>query len=238
MKALFHERIYFTSCEAVNSESVLLEVIASSLNLSLGSKDMLNNITRSIREASKPVLLTLDNFETCWFSDRRYEIHQVLKHLAALNNLILLVTMRGNEEPPEIRWERLSELGVLSTDDASKLFMDITEKETLPDHLVDELFQALDCLPLAITLLAQLARQGETIQTLHRRWSVQKTGLLSTGNERHYNLDASIKLSLESAPMKEDLCTARLLRVLSYLPDGISSGSLESLGLFSVKEVY
>jgi tetratricopeptide (TPR) repeat protein len=38
--------------------------------------------------------------------------------------------------------------------------------------------------------------------------------------------------------MKGDPSAARLLRILSYLPDGISSGSLENLSLFSVKEVY
>src|ERR1700754_898690 len=125
VKALFHEHIHFASCEAANSESVLIEVLASSLNLSPGLKDALTGIIQSIREASRPILLILDNFETCWFSDRRYEIHQVLKHLATLNNLTLLVTMRGNEEPPDIRWERLPELGVLSIDDARKLFIDI-----------------------------------------------------------------------------------------------------------------
>jgi hypothetical protein len=66
-----------------------------------------------------------------------------------------------------------------------------------------------------------------------------ETGLLSNEIDgRHYNLDVSIKISLESPPMKRDRSAGILLRVLSYLPDGIPPGSLENLGLFSVKEAY
>jgi tetratricopeptide (TPR) repeat protein len=244
IKALFTDRIYFASCEAVSSETLLVEAIASSLSLGEVPGDMLSKIISFIRSASCPVFLVLDNFETCWSSDRRREIHLVLKHLATLDNLTLLLTMRVRDEPPEIRWERLPELTVLKLEDARKLFLDIAEIKLPLDPpvgtLVDELLQAQDCLPLAVTLLAQLVRQGESIPTLHRRWQLQKTGLLTIGKDnRHYSLDASVKLSLDSTPMKNDEIAKRLLRILSYLPDGLPAGSLEELtSLFSILEVY
>jgi hypothetical protein len=237
IKALFSEHIYFSSCEAANSESLLLRVIASSFNLEQ-AKDVLGSVLLFIREAGHPIFLILDNFETCWSSDRRYEVHAVLKHLVALANLTLLLTMRGKDHP-EIRWERVPELGVLTLTDAQKLFANIAGLDLPLDPLLDELLQDLDCLPLAVTLLAQLARHGESIETLRRRWTVERTTLLSNGNEdRHYSLDASIKISLSSSTMKNDQHALRLLQVLSYLPDGVPSGSLEKLGLFSLKEVY
>jgi predicted ATPase len=173
IKALYAEHIYFTSCEAAVSESLLLKAIASSFNLK-HAKNIMNSVLLFIREASSPVFLILDNFETCWFSDHRYEIHQVLKQLAALRNLTLLLTMRGGVHPSEIKWERVPELNVLALSDAQKLFVDIAGLDLPLDPLGDELLQALDCLPLAVTLLAQLVRQGESIKALHRRWMVQK----------------------------------------------------------------
>jgi len=216
VKALFSKHIYFASCESAISESIFLEVMASSFGIKSSSKDVLNDIVQFIQEASSPVFLILDNFETCWLGDQRFEIHQILKQLVALENLTLLLTMRGKDHPPEIRWEKLPDLPMLSLDDARRLFVDITESESPLNALVDDLLRALDCLPLAVTLLAQLVRQGEDIETLHRRWTVQKTSLLNIGDDdRHYSLDKSIKLSLESPPMKKDLCADRLLRVLS-----------------------
>lgn len=241
VNVLFSEQQYFVSCETAITEALLLEAIASSLGIQAGSNDLLGVVVGFFKKVSSPLLLVLDNFETCWFSEQRREIHQVLKQLVNLGHLTLLLTMRGNHEPPEIRWERLPELPVLSLPDARKLLADIAEKDFPFDTRVDELLQALDCLPLAVALLAQLVRQGESIETLHRRWTFQKTELLtiSPGNaDRLFSLDASIKLSLDSAPMETDPNAKRLLRVLSYLPNGVPSGSLERLGFLSVKKAY
>jgi len=244
IKSLFMDRIHFASCEAAASESLLLEAIASCLGLSKGSNDILSRITESLQGSFRPVFLVLDNFETCWFSDRQFGTLQVLKRLADLRNLTLLLTMRGRDEPPEIRWKEVPELGTFTLENARELFIKIAGWRPVMassvDKQVNELLQELDCLPLAVTLLAQLSERGESIQRLHHLWTQQKTGLLNLGREdRHHSLDVSIRLSLELGPMRADEYAPRLLRIVAYLPDGIPAGTVEGLtSLFSAQEAY
>lgn len=152
--------------------------------------------------------------------------------------------MRGDDHPLGIKWDQMSRLEVLELEDARSAFKDMTGLHSEANAPLDELLTDLGCLPLAITLLARLARQGESISALHRRWKAQRTGLLSgnvlsrSPSDRHYDLDYSIKLSIDSSPMKNDDHALRLLGILACLPEGISADSMDKLGIFPINDIY
>lgn len=76
-------------------------------------------------------------------------------------------------------------------------------------------------LPLAITLLAQMA-QVDPLAELLRRWREEATSMLTRiRGSRLSCLDTSISLSLNSDRVKNAPETLRLLSVLSVLPAGL-----------------
>ena len=121
------------------------------------------------------MLIVLDNFESPWEAQRQ-QVEDVLGRLAALDNLTLVITMRGTERPRNIKWNELldckhRELSTLDRYSARSLFLEISKHDGYsaggdsddPDEL-DTLIDACDYIPLPITLMAQLVEDGsETV---------------------------------------------------------------------------
>ena len=86
-----------------------------------------------------------------------------------------------------------------------------------------QLLRAVDCMPLPVSLLAQLAQQGNPPSQLLLEWGKSKSRLLRTEtNGREYNVEVSIKISLDFLPHPEvDAEPLQLLSVCSQLADGI-----------------
>ncbi|KAJ7185149.1 hypothetical protein GGX14DRAFT_409305 [Mycena pura] len=76
-----------------------------------------------------------------------------------------------------------------------------------------------DNLPLAVDLMAHLV-DSEGCEPVLGRWETEKTSILSDGNDRRSNLDASITVSLSSPRMTSG--AKDLLSLLAILPDGLS----------------
>lgn len=172
-------------------------------------------------------ILVLDNFETPWENlETRSEIESMLARLAAIKTLTLLVTMRGSERPIGTAWTRpfVSPLAPLNKDAARLTFVTISDVSN-DDPSLEMLLEALDNLPLAITLMANLA-QSETPQVLLRRWDSEYTTMLSCGSDSQRSLETSIKISLNGPRMKHP-DAANLLRILALLPQG--SKNLEDI---------
>ncbi|KAJ7898707.1 hypothetical protein B0H14DRAFT_2557196 [Mycena olivaceomarginata] len=92
--------------------------------------------------------------------------------------------------------------------------------------LTDVLHVALiftDNMPLAVDLIAHLV-DYEGPSSVLNRWEAEKTSLLSAGDDRKSNLDASIRLSLSSPRITTG--ARKLLSLLSILPDGLSDVEL------------
>jgi hypothetical protein len=102
--------------------------------------------------------------------------------------------MRGAERPAKVHWTHPFPL---SNDAAQQTFMDITDESQVTEEM-ERLLQITDNMPLAVDLIAHMADYEGCSNTLIR-WEVEKTSLLSIGNDRKSNLDASISLSLSSA---------------------------------------
>ncbi|KAH7099941.1 hypothetical protein BKA62DRAFT_772066 [Auriculariales sp. MPI-PUGE-AT-0066] len=155
-----------------------------------------------------------DNLETLWFSNNgaaQKDTERFLQRLADVQSLTLIVTSRGSVTPSGIEWtnDQSAELQAISLNAARETFEQIAGRPSLATELeaLDKLLTGVDCMPLAVTLLAQLARQKNSPSQLLQRWHHSKTA-------------SSISLDLLSA-MTGGTESGQLLSICAHLPDGL-----------------
>ena len=234
------ERI-FVSCEAATSFELLLGEIAGALSIPVSdvTDDLFKAIIRRLQEG--PCFVVLDNLETPWDPPQtRSEIEMLLTQITALPTVTLIITMRGAQKPAGTRWlDILPPLQPLNLDSAIAIFQAIVNKTD--KHAID-LIRAVDCVPLAVTLIANLAAvDGETTEALWLRWQEESTAMVESGQDRLTSLETSIQLSLTSPRMQRDPSALSLLSAFSLLPDGISLDTIRVCeqglpGIASVKK--
>src|SRR6201996_7570694 len=232
MDILFRQERYFVRCEAAETASLLLVAIASSLDVDLSQGNALKLVIGALNARSSPILLLLDNAETCWYSSHREHIRTILQHISAMRHITLIMTMRGTELPNVASWNTLEPLQSLTLEAARETFLAIA-REQQAGHALDQLLGEVDCIPLAVALLARISQASNDNPTdLRKAWLREHTELLKLGSIREDNLEVSIKLSLESQPMKESPLALRLLGIISYLPDGAPTTNMCELTEF------
>ncbi|TDL14679.1 hypothetical protein BD410DRAFT_757040, partial [Rickenella mellea] len=151
-------------------------------------------------------LLVLDNFETVWDSDQQ-NIHKLLKLLDSYKKLTIIITMRGFIKPgaSSISWTQpaLEPLQVLTMDTAKQAYKAITP--TNDDIGLENLVESVECLPLAIVLLAHLGQMNITPSELLKLWLKEQTTLLSRNNGNKSDcLETSMSLSVQSPLMQQN----------------------------------
>ena len=224
----FGDSRYLVPCESLTSRDALLVALANSLSLLqpgttvdsylVGLKPRVLSALRS-----EECILCLDNFESPWdqpgSSKKAVEI--LLADITALSSVTVLITMRGAERPKETVWTRpmLRPLTNFPRDAAKRTWECLAG--TSCDDWAEKLIDAVDCLPLAVTLLCDLA-EVSTAETLWKRWQRENIALLEKEKgDKLASLEFSIGLSLESGRMAADCSSKRLLGILSLLPDGM-----------------
>jgi tetratricopeptide (TPR) repeat protein len=237
-----YENRYFLSCEAMADVDALLLGICNMLDIKATPSTMLASIRRRLETCT--TLLCLDNFETLWEpSSTRTRTEDVLASIADIPCLSLIITIRGTQRPSKIAWSQpqIPPLPTLSSESAHEILQNIC-----PDHDVNDFTQQLldgiDGIPLAITLISTLLRDGESSRELWTRWTKEQTAVVENGGEgRESNLNTSIALSINSPRMTKDPDSLTLLAALSLLPDGFPSASIEELeeylGLTEIRKV-
>ncbi|PPQ68437.1 hypothetical protein CVT25_007830, partial [Psilocybe cyanescens] len=220
----FKQDRYFISCEATSSADLLLSDLATTFAIS-----MEGNILKTLllHLHNNPCLLVLDNFETVWDPpDGRSQVESLLTEITSIDALTLIITMRGSQKPSGTRWsEVIPPLKPIDIDSAMTIFKAISRKS---DNYARNLVKAVDCMPLAVTLLATLASvDGESTEALWHRWQRESTSMVEQGGGRLNNLEKSIELSISSPRMQNDPGALIFLGVLSMLPDGMSPDSMK-----------
>lgn len=229
VRGRFKSRI-FAACDSATSLSLLLNTLADALGIPPSSRDMqlYQTVLQSMAQTTR--LLCLDNFETPWEgTHERDQIEDLLRHLHAIPALGLIITMRGTEHPAsELPWSLTpSALSPLSFKDSISMFEDISGKTS--DENAEKLIEAVACIPLALKLVAALARDQD-IGALLRRWDARGTAIVkSSGAGRKYNLDTSISLSVESPRMIANPDAKLVLALIAVLPDGLSDAMCSTL---------
>ncbi|KAH7098669.1 hypothetical protein BKA62DRAFT_362394 [Auriculariales sp. MPI-PUGE-AT-0066] len=175
-------------------------------------------------------LLILDNLETLWFGNNaaaQKEVEHMLQRLAAIPSLALIVTSRGSVPPSGVQWSNAmsAELEPISLDAARDVFEQIVgQPQRGAEHdALDLLLAGVDCIPLAVTLLAQLAQLKNKPSALLKRWEHTKTAFIRTqGDHRESSVDASIQISFDLlAAMSGGTEGSQLLAICAHLPDGL-----------------
>ncbi|TDL20579.1 hypothetical protein BD410DRAFT_772551 [Rickenella mellea] len=218
----FAECRAFVSCEPLISAQSLLETLCKAFDVPVQNGKLLKAVMFFL-ESSHCTLLVLDNMETLWDVDNEcHNVQTLLRNLSSLKDLTLIVTMRGILPPDGVLWTQpaLPTLQVLSNNAAKMTYHAISP--TSDDMMLEILLSEVDCLPLAVTLLAHLARCGFSPKELHKRWIKERSKLMSLGGKnKSKSLDISIGLSINSPLMMQNEDAFSLLKIVAYLPAGL-----------------
>ncbi|KAH7098638.1 hypothetical protein BKA62DRAFT_674146 [Auriculariales sp. MPI-PUGE-AT-0066] len=175
-------------------------------------------------------LLIIDNLETLWFGNNaaaRTDTERMIQRLAHIPSLTLIVTSRGSLLPSGVRWSNAqsAELETISLDAARETFEQLAGRHKLEtEHIaLDTLLASLDCVPLAVTLLGQLAQLNNAPSLLLRKWQLTKTKFIRThGDHRESSVDISVQISLDLlSAMTGGSEGKQLLSICAHLPDGL-----------------
>ncbi|KAJ7624257.1 hypothetical protein DFH06DRAFT_1305146 [Mycena polygramma] len=216
---------HFVVYDSATTKVEMAALIGAHLGLKPG-KDLTRAVIQHFA-SSPPSLLILDNLETVWeLTESRNKVEEFLSLLTDVKHLALIVTMRGAERPAKVAWTHpfLPPLRPLEQDAACQIFIDIADAVHDPQE-VDQILALTDNMPLAISLLANVAG-SEGCSTVLSRWEEEKTSMISNGWDRKSNLDLSISLSLSSPRLRIFPHSPQLLSLLSMLPNGLSDVDL------------
>lgn len=252
-KTHFADRVHFVSCEATTSSTLLFSAISRTLKFPQDGGDPLVQLKIFLENHTQPTLLILDNFETPWLDGPEGDqeaVRQLLLLLCSSLHVTILVTTRIANLPQGVRWSLpiLPELEPISLEAARDTFIEITEgakderkgsinlNESTPE--LDALLQLVDRVPLAVTLMASAAQLGESIPGLRRAWEKERTSMLAAGGaSKSTNIEISIKLSIDSKPIRANPISRRLLSLLCLLPDGADRSRLGDMTTISNPDI-
>ncbi|KAJ6543730.1 hypothetical protein DFH09DRAFT_36083 [Mycena vulgaris] len=218
----FLNQRFFLSCEAViTAESLtldLLKLFGLSVDSS-GSRSPSDILVSFAQSMTLKCLLCLDNFETPWDSDKDHV--ELLLAKIAVPHLTLIITGRDSDRPRGIKWTAplLPPIQPLTVSAALETWDTISHGH---DDFSLLLINAVDCIPLAVTLLAQLA-ESESAEALWGSWEIESTKLVKSDGSAHRlnNLELSIELSLQGPRLRACPGALDFFMILCMLPQGL-----------------
>ncbi|KAJ6461642.1 hypothetical protein DFH09DRAFT_1382951 [Mycena vulgaris] len=218
----FLNQRFFLSCEAViTADSLALELLKLfSLSAdSSGSRSPSDILVSFAQSMTSKCLLCLDNFETPWDSDKDHV--ELLLEKIAVPHLTLIITSRDSDRPRGIKWTAplLPPIQPLTIAAAVETWDAISHDH---DDFSILLINAVDCIPLAVTLLSQLA-ESESAEALWASWETESTKLVKSDGSAHRlnNLELSIELSLQGPRLRACPGALDFFMILCMLPQGL-----------------
>ncbi|KAG8940031.1 hypothetical protein FRC03_005821, partial [Tulasnella sp. 419] len=231
----FGKNIIWIPCEQATSVNLLVDLLGKGiLPTSSSSGDRLGEIISMLKGSKELFILLLDNFETPWdIPGQQSEVADILALFASIPTVSFIITMRAGQPPANgtVEWTnpRLPPLPPLQMEPANEAFLRIAP-EAAGDSEVNTLLRALDCVPLAVTLMARLAEAGEQPSELLTQWRSERTKLLDQPEgDRRNSIEVSIKLSLDSRLMRSNPDAVALLSVIAVLPAGASLSRIDEI---------
>ncbi len=233
--ALFGSRRFVVSCEGAETAGAVTDKMAHVLGVALG--DHLRNRVVSFLRSGRCVLV-LDNFESVADGDPVGAAELVAQLRSGPGQVALGIGYRGAGLPVGIVDVAEIRLGPLPREAAVEVFGAVAGARHRADPDLSPLLADLDGVPLAIVLLATLARTEPRLGTLVTAWRAKRTGLLQRGirPDRTSSLPVSIELSWDrlSPDARQALSLAALLpdgwprgRSAMYLPGDLAAGVIE-----------
>ena len=220
------EHLFWVPCNEATSANLLLELLYTQLQIPRNKHITLSEIISQLNASTQPRLILLDNFETPWNTpDEEQKVGDILRKLAKLKHVSILVTMRASQAPCDkaITWQ-LRRIQPTDEEASLRIFCDINpDSENDPD--VKVLLARLGHMPFAVTLMANLGKQGQsTAKELLNAWLKSGPDIIPGQNEQSMN--RSISLSVYGSLVKQNPNAHLLLKVLSLLPAGTTKENL------------
>ncbi|KAJ6559632.1 hypothetical protein B0H19DRAFT_1234251 [Mycena capillaripes] len=218
----FLKHRYFLSCEAVITADSLALALLKLFSLhadSSSSRSPTDILVSFAQSMTFKCLLCLDNFETPWDSDR--DQVELLLQKIAVPSITLIITSRDSDRPRGIKWTAplLPPVQPLTVAAAVETWDAICHAH---DDFSLLLINAVDCTPLAVTLLAQLA-ESESAEALWASWETESTKLVKSDGSAHRlnNLELSIELSIQGPRIRACPGALDFFIILCMLPQGM-----------------
>ena len=232
---LFGSRRFVVSCEGAETAGAVVDKMAQVLGVILGDH-LRNRVLSFLRDG--PCVLVLDNFETVADADPGGAAELVAHLRTSPEPVALGIGYRGAGLPVGITEGAEIRLGPLPREVAVEVFEAVAGAWHCADPHLGPLLADLDGVPLAIVLLATLARTEPDLDTLAAAWRAKRTDLLQRGTrpDRTSSLPVSIELSWDrlSPGAREALSLAALLpdgwprgRSGLYVPSELAAGVIE-----------
>jgi tetratricopeptide (TPR) repeat protein len=175
-----------------------------------------------------PGVVVLDNFETPWTADP-LPVEELLRMIAEIPQLGVAITSRGTGHPAGLRWRNFAMVSPLPLADARRLFLAVAGTGLAGDLRLDELLAELDGVPLAVELMAYAAQGQPDLAEIVERWQQERTGMLARLGGAHRELSVAVSVEASIGAPLMTVPAARLLSLLSVLPDGIARADLKEL---------
>ncbi|KAE9383893.1 hypothetical protein BT96DRAFT_950959 [Gymnopus androsaceus JB14] len=180
----FQEHTYFVPCEMTADAPSLIQGLLQVLKLSIPEgKNGYEILEAYLKSSQKPILLVLDNFETPWHSSTNQNtVQNLVENICGQRQVSVMVTMRGAKGPGNVEWKKLggqSGLPPLTLEAAREAFISISQNTDGSEEL-DGLLKELDCMPLAVLLMAQLSKRL-SLDDLINDWQMSKTNSSNVG---------------------------------------------------------
>jgi tetratricopeptide (TPR) repeat protein len=229
-------RRFVVSCEGAENAGAVVDKLAETLGVPPGAH-LRNRVLSFIR--MDRCVLVLDNFETVADGDPAGSAALVAQLQAADNPVVLGLGYRGAGLPAGVSGAVEIRLGPLTREAARDVFAAVAGDRHRTDPNLDPLLAGLDGVPLAVVLLATLARSEPRLDTLLTAWQAKRTDLLrhhAARPDRTSSLPVSLELSWDrlSPDARDALSLAAFLpdgwphgRPGLYLPDELAAGVIE-----------
>lgn len=228
MKNRFPKGRIWVPCVKATSIPLFLDTLYTSLGATHNTGNTYNDVVSEL-EASEPLVLLLDNFETPWNIDGgRSETERILRDIHQIPHISIFVTMRSSAPPcPGINWHSV-DLRAVDLDAARQIYSDIYPAGS-SDPDLQALLEAVGSMPLAITLMAKIAKvTGLSAEKLVQKYQKLGTRMLGQGSDAEHSMDVCISLSVDSPPMQRHPEASELLATLALLPMGTTYDMLET----------
>ncbi|VDB86997.1 unnamed protein product [Peniophora sp. CBMAI 1063] len=233
VKDLYGDRRCFMSCEATTTADAVVRALADALGLialdeKISPGPARDRIFSYLRTCSG--ILCLDNMETPLDADRIL-LDELLNEIAALPSVALLITSRATSIPT-IEWTEpaLSHIRPFSQKAALATWDD--RAKAPHDDFVVKLVDAVDCMPLAVTLLASVVAFEGSAKRIWDRWQDEHTDLIRTGTkeDRLNSVPESIDLSLRALSDRDREAATKILCIVCLFSEGFWDARIPQLG--------
>src|SRR5271165_7026924 len=186
-------RRYFIRCDGIKTR----EALAAQIGLVVGLQPGPGIETAVLSALSRgPTALVIDNAETPWEADT-LRVEEFLGQVAGISTLALVASVRGMQRPFGVRWRESIQPTRLSRQAAHDAFLAIAGQKFKNEPHLDDLLFALDCVPLAVTLIAYAAEGEPDLTGVWQRWQRERTRMLqrAKGNESLTNIEVAYETS-------------------------------------------